>query len=185
MGDRGWKPQGVAEIWGFLGHERGSGIQVCGLAGQSGQGSGRLPSQLETAWGTESQHSPHPSASTEIGRSLTVCFLKNVFIFLKSQTKPIRKPSSGNSAPRQTTFSANQTVSWETDWGARRAHCQPGAALAWGWGRRGGAPRACVFLEEVTQLSAWALGSPFSYSACAPCVVRTQAQRADTAEEPT
>lgn len=46
-------------------------------------------------------------------------------------------------------------------------------------------PPGPVFLEEVTQLSAWALGSPFSYSACAPCGVRPQAQRADAAEEPT
>lgn len=62
VGDRGRRPQGLADIWGFLDasrHERGSGIRFCGLA-RADKGPGKLLPRLEGRTGDREPARPPP-----------------------------------------------------------------------------------------------------------------------------
>lgn len=111
------------DLWGLLDaprHERGPGVRFCRLEGGTG----------------DSQYGPHPLQG-EAGRSLTVCFLKTLFISLKPQTKAARKHSCENPVPRKTRVQQAGPHPGRDRAGALCVHSSPRLPCCRGEQRRG------------------------------------------------
>lgn len=122
----------------------------------------RLPPPLEDR---ASQGPPTPLQGQRQEGSLTICFLKSIYL-PKTPNHTRRQHSNENAIPRHAMFSAKQTSSWGTQSGVLS---MPAASLGCsepGWGQRGGAwtsgrldtvrgspaPGGCVSLKKVTEL---------------------------------
>lgn len=160
VGDRGRRPQGLVDIWGFLDASRHETVLGSGSAGWPEQTRAR---ETPSPTGGQDRRQRASTAPTplqgEAGRSLTGSFLQSIFIFLKPQTKATRKHSNENSVPRQTRVQGTTPHP-----GRHRAGCSlcllpaPGCSAV--GGRRGGASQEpCLPGEGHTALCSGTLFS--------------------------